>query len=286
KRKGNAFWCEGSKVRCQSPKKSAFFAQQTAKLVLLVTTQFELLTAVHHHAMMAAEPWLDLADALQIHDGGAMNAHEFGRVKSALHLSHVAAHQARGAIAVQAEVVSFRLNPVQVTHVEKQEAAFLGNRNPLDIFILPVELFEKRSQLARWRLLLAQFQGSTGMFHGVVKPLLGKWLEQIVEGVGFEGLHGIAVVGGDEDRDRHGVLADLPDDLETVRFGHLNIQKEEIGAPFANGGNGGRAVAALPGDREVGKGLEEFSDAAAGRGVIVDNQRGKLQGQTLRIPRG
>src|SRR5262249_61510487 len=129
-----------------------------------------------------------------------------------------------------------------------------------------VELFEKRSQLARWRLLLAQFQGSTGMFHGVVKPLLGKWLEQIVEGVGFEGLHGIAVVGGDEDRDRHGVLADLPDDLETVRFGHLNVQEEQVRAPFANGGDGGSAVAALRRNGEVGEGLEEVSGAAAGAG--------------------
>src|SRR5262249_23244966 len=283
KRKGNAFWCEGSKVRCQSPKKSAFFAQQTAKLVLLVTTQFELLTAVHHHAMMAAEPRLDFTDALQIHDGGAMNAHEFGRVKSALHLGHVAAHQVRGAIAVQAEVVSFRLNPVQVTHVEKQEAAFLGNRNPLDVVILPVELFEKRSQLARGRLLLAQFQGSAGMFQGVTKPLLGKWLEEIVEGVGFEGLHGVAIVGGDEDRDRHGLLADLPDDLETVRLWHLNVQEEQVRAPFANGGDGGSAVAALGRNGEVGKGLEEFSDAAAGQGLVVDNQRGKLHSHTLRF---
>jgi hypothetical protein len=53
-------------------------------------------------------------------------------------------------------------------------------------------------------------------------------LEEIVEGVGGEGLQGVLVVGGDEDD--VGAGGQVFEDLEAVHAGHLDIEEECVGA--------------------------------------------------------
>src|SRR5579864_6544712 len=105
-------------------KLSIFFAEQLAQLVFLVTAEFKFLSSSHHHSVVPVEPWLDFADALEIDDGGAMDAHKPLRIELRFHLIHVAADQMRCCTAVEAQIVAFSFNPVQVADVEEKEAPF------------------------------------------------------------------------------------------------------------------------------------------------------------------
>ena len=68
-------------------------------------------------------------------------------------------------------------------------------------------------------------------------------LQQIVDGVNFEGFDRVAVVGGDENDG--GVLADQFEDFEAVELGHLNIEEHQIGFLLGDGLNGFEAVGAF-----------------------------------------
>src|SRR5689334_14028249 len=120
---GNEVCCEWSKLRRQWWMRSALFAQQPAEFIFLITAQFELLSVAQDHAMVTAKPGLDFANTLQVDDGGTMNAHKFRGIELAFHLAHVAAQQMRRTIAVQAQIVSFGFDPIQVAYVQEQKPA-------------------------------------------------------------------------------------------------------------------------------------------------------------------
>ena len=70
---------------------SVFFAKQKTQLVFLIAAELEFLSTSHHHAMMTVKPGLELADAQEVDDGGAMDAHESFGIELCFHLIHVAA---------------------------------------------------------------------------------------------------------------------------------------------------------------------------------------------------
>src|SRR5438270_7421961 len=96
------------------------FAEQKTQFVFLITAEFQFLPVGHHHAVVSVEPGLNLADALQVHDGGTMDAYESVRIKLCFHLIHVAADEMRCCAAVQAQIVAVGFNPIEVAHIEEE----------------------------------------------------------------------------------------------------------------------------------------------------------------------
>lgn len=71
--------------------KSVLFAQQAAELVFLIAAQLQFLAVGQNDSVVAMEPGLNFTNALQVDDGGTMNAHKTRWIKLALHVTHVAA---------------------------------------------------------------------------------------------------------------------------------------------------------------------------------------------------
>src|ERR1051326_903808 len=106
--------------------------------------------------MVTMKPGLDFADTLQVHDGGAMDAHEFLWIEFCFHVIHVAAHQMRCCTAMEPKIVAFRFDPVEIAHVEEQKTTFDGDGDSFQIVPLLGHLFQQTRELMIWRLLLSK----------------------------------------------------------------------------------------------------------------------------------
>src|SRR6266481_2774454 len=94
---------------------------------------------------------------------------------------------------------------------------------------------------------------------GVLKPCLGarngamkarviERFEEIVQSAGIEGAQRIMIVSGDENNGRRKRRAQALQNIEAIAFGHLNIEKDQIGALVANDRDGVCARSALRDD--------------------------------------
>ena len=64
---------------------------------------------------------------------------------------------------------------------------------------------------------------------GLAEALAVERLEQVVDRVHVERAQRVAVVGGDEDDERHLVGADRVDHVEAVGAGHLHVEEHQVG---------------------------------------------------------
>ncbi len=78
-------------------------------------------------------------------------------------------------------------------------------------------------------------------------------LQQIVDGIHFERLDGVLIVGGSEDdlRQRHLAVQQLLDDAEAVETRHLHVKEDEIGRELLDQVDGLDSVLALSHDVDI-----------------------------------
>ena len=100
-------------------------------------------------------------------------------------------------------------------------------------------------------------------------------LEDVVDGVDVEGLHGILVEGGGEDhvRDFELALDQLFEDAEAVEAGHLDVEEEQVWGMLFDEIDGFEAVLALGLEMDFGKGFQEEGQLFAS-GLFVVNDDG------------
>ena len=110
-------------------------------------------------------------------------------------------------------------------------------------------------------------------------------LEQVVERVDLEGVHGVFVEGGDED-DGRGFFLQLAQDGEAGQLGHLDVDEKDVGEALAQSGEGGAAIRAFANNLNVGLGGEEGADALPGEGLIVDDEGGEFHAGTTVVATG
>ena len=109
--------------------------------------------------------------------------------------------------------------------------------------------------------------------YGLGEALLAHRLEHVVDGVELEGVDGVLVVGGDEDRGRRGLEAgeDLGE-LDAGEPGHLDVEEDRVDLQLLQqpqrlgGGVGGVHL----GDPVVL--LEQEGQLVEGRALVVDDQ--------------
>ena len=102
---------------------------------------------------------------------------------------------------------------------------------------------------------------------------LVEWFQDVIYRVNIERLHRVVVEGGGEDDvgDFEFALDEFLEDAETVEAGHLDIQKDQVGAVFLDEGDGIEAVLALGEKMDFGESFQEKGQFFAGGFFVVDD---------------
>ena len=110
---------------------------------------------------------------------------------------------------------------------------------------------------------------------GFFQPRLGDRLQEVVDGIHFEGLHGVLVIsrGKNEERQARFLLQQALDHAKAVDAGHLHIQEHQMRIQFAHHAHGFNTVLSLADHFDVGKTLQQECQLVASRLFIIHNQR-------------
>ena len=115
---------------------------------------------------------------------------------------------------------------------------------------------------------------------GFDEARLVEGLQDVIDGVHIERLHGVVVEGGGEDdvRDFEFALDEFLEDAEAVEAGHLDVEEDEIGVVLFNEVDGVEAVFSLGEEMDFGEGFEEEGELLAGGLFVVDDDGGDGHG--------
>jgi hypothetical protein len=99
-------------------------------------------------------------------------------------------------------------------------------------------------------------------------------LQEVVDRIHLERLHGVLIEGCDEDERKCVILTfeKVPCDLEPVQSGHLDIEKDQIGREAINRSQRLDAVAGLRDDVYITELLELVTQLVARRLLVVNHQ--------------
>jgi hypothetical protein len=103
-----------------------------------------------------------------------------------------------------------------------------------------------------------------------------KRLEQVIDGVDFEGSQRELVVCGDKHDHRHGLTANGLQNAESIQFRHLDIQKDQVGQRLLDHGDRFTTVRALANEFDVGFGFQQLPQPVAGERFVINDQRSNL----------
>jgi hypothetical protein len=115
------------------------------------------------------------------------------------------------------------------------------------------------------------------LFDGLEDTLAVEWLEQIVDCVDLEGADCVLVecCGEDDLRQRHLAVEEFFEDCESVEAGHLDVEKDYIGAVGADEFYGFDSVGALREDFDATGSFEEILKLLTCKGFIIDDECGQ-----------
>src|SRR5215207_2405067 len=248
--------------------------------------ELQLGAVAEHDDVFAAGVLVQLFDAVEVDDGGAVRAPEGLRVEPLFQFLHAQAQQVCAAPDVELDVVVVGLDPFHVGRVDEDDAATYldhearqvaalfarsdgGRRLVLGARAPAQEGAEALGQSPR----LAQLDLRLGARERLPEPLVGERLQEVVERVHLERLERVGVVGGDEDDGRDALQLDPREHAEAVHAGHLDVEEEEVGRPALDALDGLRAAAALAGHLDVRVFGQQVPDRAAGQRLVVHDER-------------
>ena len=133
---------------------------------------------------------------------------------------------------------------------------------------------------------LLVLDGAPGPLDGLRQPALIHGLEQVVHGLQAEGLHGVLIVGGDEDEVRQvdAFFAQPADHAEAVEAGHVDVQKDHFRLQLADQLDGVQPIGTRCDYFHFREILEQVGELVAGQLFVVhDNCR---EGGCRRIAHG
>ena len=96
-----------------------------------------------------------------------------------------------------------------------------------------------------------------GLGNGFLQARPGDGLEQIVQRIHFESVHGVLVIGGGENKKRKPgfLLEQLLDHSEAVQARHLHVEKDQVGIQVSNEAHRLESIPTLPHNLDIGKTL-------------------------------
>ena len=174
-------------------------ADGALKVGAVVTAEGELLAVFHDDAVFAVKPGLHFLDPVDLHNRRAMNAPELLWVELLFQTADRLAQQIAFLVIVDAHVVSFRLDAVNVLHVKKEDATAVLDHESLEMTRSTLQLFQQRKNVTVSFAALIEFDLFLDALPGGVESFVIERLEQVVEGMHLKGAHGILIVGSDKD---------------------------------------------------------------------------------------
>jgi hypothetical protein len=246
----------------------------------------------------SADEGLDLPDAVEVEDGGTMDAAEPVAGEAPEERAEGAPDEVGLPAGVNADVVPGGLDAIDVAHGDEAVAfpggyRHAGRRAAWTSRARAVRLRPGRGPLADrapWRGRLTfvrpgqakeRLEGggieggraggaAASAPNGGPKALVLERLQDVVDGVDVERAEGVFVVRGDEYDGRPALGRDPVEDLETVQPRHLDIQEDQVGVQVLDASDGVVPVGAL---RYHGDGPvvgEGGAHGAPGQRLIVD----------------
>jgi hypothetical protein len=215
---------------------------------------------------------VQLAHALDVDDGGAVDAGELPRVQPRLQVGQALAHQMDLIAGVQLHVVVGRLDPVDRVGRHEHRAVSLAHHEAAherpDGLLALLEQVEQalldRSRAVRAKVLLGPPQRRA-------EAVVVERLEQVVERVHLEGAQRVLVVGGDEHDDRHRARSDRLHHVEAAHLRHVHVQEHDVGPRARHQLLGLRAGAGPDhGDLRIAGQVELHG--LAGQRLVVDDE--------------
>ena len=229
---------------------------------------------VEEDFVLAVKPREHLADGVEPDDAAAVDAGEEMWVEGGLDGIERGAHGVRFRAAMDDQVVAIGFDPGNVADMDKVGAGFFADEQAFGESAIAQDLIDQAPEALFGGVAVADvlFECAADDF---AETIFGHGLEQIIEGMDFEGTNGVAIVGGYEDeawrrvfcRDRNGSYH-----VEAVGAGHLDVEENEVGFVLADGGDGGFGVAGFADDFDVGLGAKETKELSPGGGFVVDDQ--------------
>src|SRR5206468_825544 len=122
-----------SQLRHSRGRMSGGHSQQGGELLPPAAAQLEAGAVVHDQHELAVEIGLELPNAGDVHDGRPVYPEELPWVESGLELAHGFAEQVESSSRVHSHTVVGRLDPVDLRHPEKGDAAVVLEREPLRV---------------------------------------------------------------------------------------------------------------------------------------------------------
>ena len=81
----------------------------------------------------------------------------------------------------------------------------------------------------------------------------------------FERFESVAVIGGNEDDERHVIDADFVDDIEAIHFRNLDVEEDDIGLQVLDLGDGGFPIGSNTDDVPADHPGDELRERRAAR---------------------
>jgi len=218
--------------------------------------------------IFAVKPRKKLVNEIKPNERRAVETDEEFGVERILEIVEGAAERVSLRAAVKEDVVAVSFDPGDVADGDEAGAVVAFDEDAIGIGALLLNALQDfgktRGEWAgRTRVIFARAA------EDVFETVFGEGLQEIVEGVDFEGAEGVVIVSGDENDGRHVVGADGFDNGETVARRHLDVEENEIGLQLFDGGHGGVATGGFTDDLDVGLLTEKAQDfATSGRLVI------------------
>src|SRR4051812_37675086 len=232
----------------------------------------EARAVLEEHHVLAVEPRLQLADLLDVDDVAAMDADEHLWGELRFHRVHRLADQVRVVADVELDVVAGSLDPVDFAGADEEDPAARLDDEAIGLGLGRPQVADNGGEAPLDLAVAVAIDLLAGARQRLAEALAVERLQQVVERVHVEGAQRVAVVGGDEDHERHLVDAHRLDDVEAVGAGHLHVEENEVGLQRENRFGAGGAVAGLADQFETGFFLEERAEPLAGEGLVVDDQ--------------
>ena len=114
----------------------------------VVAAQSELFAVLHDDAILAVKPRLHLFDLVDLHDSRTMNAAKLSRVELLFQTTDRFAQQVSLLIIVDAYVISFRLDALNVIDTDKENAPTVLDHQTLEMPWSTLQLFEQLQYVA------------------------------------------------------------------------------------------------------------------------------------------
>ncbi len=237
--------CEVSKADASSH--SEWWSELTQPLtqtVAEVAAGCELLAVVEHDNRVTTEPGLNLFDALDVDDGGAMDAAEASRVQLRLKCRHRFPDEMSDAAGMQADVVVFGFDPINVIRLEQNDAAIRFDRDAFDVSSAVIFLSGRL-------LLVQQCEMASQAGERVAEPLFAVGLAPVIKCLGYDGPDGLLFECGNKNDEGLGFLRGNSEGFQSTLTRHLDIEKRNVNGTGFQHLSGGGPIAAFANDLNI-----------------------------------